>query len=319
MLHSPISRNALLRDLGAGSGPARLGPGAWRDARSLRLPGCQRPSFFSWPPTPVVVIGVALIWLASRRHRARGGSKGVAQLEVAVPSSPARTGLAEEEICGCDHRDGSCTTSRSRGHRASLAGLGRRIRRTARRPAARPVPAPAAVRRHLPAHRPGGAPQPTRNLPHRLTRGQPTGDLFPFSQRQPQRRSSRLPLRRTVQRHDRPPDRIPGPVDLLMQPPFRGAPGQQLGYPLPPGIRKSGPTSAKIQLDPGRGCCDDPLRPRGNLRVLFASSAQLAHFRSWLRSSGGGPPGRQLERGRRGAGRLFVRSAAVPDPGDLPG
>jgi hypothetical protein len=31
------------------------------------------------------------------------------------------------------------------------------------------------------------------------------------------------------------------------------------------------------------------------------------------------PARRQLERGRLGTGRLFVRSVAVPDPGDLPG
>jgi hypothetical protein len=58
---------------------------------------------------------------------------------------------------------------------------------------------------------------------------------------------------------------------------------------------------------------------QGDLRALFASPTRLAHSRSWLRSSGAGPPDRQLERGRPGTGRLFVRSVAVPDPGELPG
>ena len=57
----------LLRDLGSGSGPARLGPGARRDAPTLRL--------------PAVVIGVAHSWLASRRAPCEG------RLERGLPSS----------------------------------------------------------------------------------------------------------------------------------------------------------------------------------------------------------------------------------------
>jgi hypothetical protein len=63
----PARSQRLLRDLGAGSGPARLGLGAWRDAPTLRL--------------PAVVIGVALSWPASRR--APCGER----LERGLPSS----------------------------------------------------------------------------------------------------------------------------------------------------------------------------------------------------------------------------------------
>ena len=57
----------LLRDLGAGSGPARLGLGARRDAPALRL--------------PAIVTGVALSWPASRRAPCEG------RLERGLPSS----------------------------------------------------------------------------------------------------------------------------------------------------------------------------------------------------------------------------------------
>jgi len=57
----------LLRDLDAGSGPARLGLGARRDAPALRL--------------PAIVTGVALSWPASRRAPCEG------RLERGLPSS----------------------------------------------------------------------------------------------------------------------------------------------------------------------------------------------------------------------------------------
>src|SRR5262249_29717010 len=57
----------LLRDLGSGSGPARLGLGAWRDAPTLRL--------------PAVVGGVAHSWPATRRAPCEGS------LERGLPSS----------------------------------------------------------------------------------------------------------------------------------------------------------------------------------------------------------------------------------------
>jgi hypothetical protein len=47
---------------------------------------------------PAVVMGVALTWLASRRAPREGRlEKGFAQLEVAMPSSPEFTEIAEEE------------------------------------------------------------------------------------------------------------------------------------------------------------------------------------------------------------------------------
>src|SRR5580700_3373651 len=65
----------LLRDLAQDRCLARLGPGARRDAPTLRL--------------PTGVMGVALSWPAVSQGPVRGEArKGFAQLEVAVPSLP---------------------------------------------------------------------------------------------------------------------------------------------------------------------------------------------------------------------------------------
>src|SRR5690348_2726818 len=101
----PTHPPRLLRDLGSGPGPARLGPGARRDAPTMRL--------------PAVVIGVAHSWPASRRAPCEGRlERGFAQLEVAVPSSPEISPYDEEETGGRDHRDGSAQAlGHDRGHR----------------------------------------------------------------------------------------------------------------------------------------------------------------------------------------------------------
>src|SRR6266498_4515273 len=82
----------LLRDFLQDRCPARLGPGARRDAPTLRL--------------PTGVIGVALSWPAVSPGTARGeAGKGFVLLEVAVPSLltthrvPARGGADDG-----DHR-----------------------------------------------------------------------------------------------------------------------------------------------------------------------------------------------------------------------
>src|SRR6266516_427792 len=82
-----------LRYLAQDRCPARLGPGAWRDALLLRL--------------RTVVIGVALSWPAVSPGTARGDARtGFAQLKVAVPSLPDIAGSQGEGTGGCDHRDG---------------------------------------------------------------------------------------------------------------------------------------------------------------------------------------------------------------------
>ena len=68
----------LLRDLGAGSRPARLGLGT---RRMLPQCGCP-PSSLAWLTHGLLLAG----------HRAREARKGFAQLEVAVPSSPVGPG-----------------------------------------------------------------------------------------------------------------------------------------------------------------------------------------------------------------------------------
>jgi hypothetical protein len=96
----------LLRDLAQDRCPARLGPGARRDAPTLRL--------------PTGVIGVALSWPAVSPGTAQGeAGKGFVLLEVAVPSllttpSGSAKGGADER----DHRDGPAQAlSHHRGRR----------------------------------------------------------------------------------------------------------------------------------------------------------------------------------------------------------
>jgi hypothetical protein len=57
---------------------------------------------------PTGVIGVALNWHAVSSGTARGeAQKGFVLLKVAVPSLLIITAMKEEDIGGCDHRDGS--------------------------------------------------------------------------------------------------------------------------------------------------------------------------------------------------------------------
>src|ERR1700733_6085849 len=92
-LTPPVHHLRLLRDLAQDRCLARLGPGARRDALSLRLPAS--------------VIGVALIWPAVSPGAVRGEArKGFAQLEVAVPSLADITDASRRRPGGCDHRHG---------------------------------------------------------------------------------------------------------------------------------------------------------------------------------------------------------------------
>lgn len=164
-------------------------------------------------------------WLAGRPYRV--AEPLPATLETPSPSANPRSAPATSAAPAC-----SQATLRSRGHRASLVGLGRCARRRARRSAAqaryRPAPPLAATSRHTVD---GARPSPLAIPPQGLARRQSPGDLFPFSQRQPQRRALRLLPGRPLQRDHRPPDGIPRPVDLPMQPPHRRTLGQQLGDP----------------------------------------------------------------------------------------
>ncbi len=99
-------------------------------------------------------------------------------------------------------------------------------------PPRKPGTAPALRWPPPPAHRRRRAAQPPGDRPHRLTGRQAAGDLFPLRQRQSQRRASPLPPGRPVQRDHRPANRIPGPVNLLMQFPRWRPFSHQLGDPL---------------------------------------------------------------------------------------